>query len=606
MANGIDLLFDRSSEKCHPFLLELQGNDFIIYAFDCENVTEINLYESSQSIQEHEIKILTIHTLPNVIKIADQKVIDNCVKFPIPFKSNKYWLLEFKADNKFYSTYVDFVHQIARTIFVFTDKIKNFQTYMLGRSIWDIAAIMLHMPPEIIDYFKYSYCFIYSEKLFNIAPKKLNTASTSEHRYINYKFHQNINRLIESDYNLEVPTYRYLRFKHKNLAEYPEFDNIDAKINYWQNKFMINTKYLDALGAVNELIEKSKLNDAKQLLHNTIISYKMQILALREQSFMKEIKNLDLTLEVILAAPTLYCLVGLTIPKEWIIAKIKTYDWQCSNYARDLAVIHPKSGIIKILMELPNFMCSIIPEIINLLHDDVYVSNWLLRIVPSEEIYQIINFWNESIHMASYELVLPLMKIYFKRLLPLDKIIKNLNAISCHKLISECVADVLATNKDIIPLILTEIKIISEKEHKNMINKIIRKNLKITLKSRDDLYSDSVLRFMEWHSIDPNNCPDCYDAIKYEYQSIDPLTAPVSENKKYMQNISNISQIMRHLRLSCQNIIDANSFISKAHEELLEMEKATVRYGLDIDIITIKNAWEQLTIPYINQLMYAE
>jgi hypothetical protein len=604
MANGIDLLFDRSSEKCHPFLLELQGTDFIIYAFDCENVTEINLYESSQSIQEHEMKILTIHKLPNVIKIADQKVINNCVKFPIPFKSNKYWLLEFKADNKYYSTYVDFVHQIARTIFVFTDKIKNFQTYMHGRSIWDIAVIMLHMPPEIIDYFKYSYCFIYSEKLFNIAPKKLNTTSTAEHRYINYKFHQNINRLIESDYNLEVPTYRYLRFKHKNLAEYPEFDNIDAKINYWQNKFMINTKYLDALGAVNELIEKSKLNDAKQLLHNTIISYKMQILALREQSFMKEIKNLDLTLEVILAAPTLYCLVGLTIPREWIIAKIKTYDWKCSNYARDLAVIHPKSGIIKILMELPNFMCPIIPEIINLLHDDVYVSNWLLRIVPSEEISQIINFWNESIHMTSYELVLPLMKIYFKRLLPLDKIIKNLNVISCHKLISECVADVLATNKDIIPLILTEL--ISEKEHKSMINKIIRKNLKMTLKSRDDLYSDSVLRFMEWHSIDPNNCPDCYDAIKYEYQLIDPLTSPVSENEKYMRNISNISQIMRHLELSCQCIIDANSFISKAHEELLEMEKATVRYGLDIDIITIKNAWEQLTIPYINQLMYVE
>jgi len=601
MANGIDLLFDRSTEKCHSFLLESNNNDFIIYAFDCENVTEINLYESSQSIQEHEMKILTIHKLPNVIKIADQKVIDNCVKFPIPIKSNKYWFLEFKADNKFYSTYVDFVHQIARTIFVFTDKIKNFQTYMLGRSIWDIAAIMLHMQPEIIDYFKYSYCFIYSEKLFNIAPKKPNTTSASEHRYINYKFHQNINRLIESDYNLEVPTYRYLRFKHKNLAECPEFDNIDAKINYWQNKFMINTKYLDTLGLVNELIEKSRLDEANILLHNTIIKYKMQILALREKSFIKELKNLDLTLEVVLAAPTLYCLVGLTIPREWIIAKIKTYDWQCSNYARDLQTINPKSGIIKILMELPNFICPIIPEIINLIHDDVHIHNWLLRIVPFEDMQQIIKFWNDSIDTLSYEIIFPLMKTYFKRLMPIDKIIQHLNIISNHYDISNCIIEVLVANKNIVSLILIKIDDIQE-SHKNMINIIIAKSFKLNLKTQDDLFSDSVLDFMKWHAKDNSNCLEYYNFIKQEYKLIDPLLMPVFEIEKYMKNLTNISQIVQYLGLSCQPIIDTNLFMSKAYSDLLEMENAIITYNLDIDITNIKNSWHLLTVQDINKL----
>jgi hypothetical protein len=77
---------------------------------------------------------------------------------------------------------------------------------------------------------------------------------------------------------------------------------------------------------------------------------------------------------------------------------------------------------------------------------------------------------------------------------------------------------------------------------------------------------------------------------------------PVFEIEKYMKNLTNISQIVQYLGLSCQPIIDTNLFMSKAYSDLLEMENAIITYNLDIDITTIKNSWHLLTVQDINKL----
>ena len=313
MSNGIKLAFDRNFGNSWLLRNTLYNDDVVIYTFDRNiRLKNVILRESNQSIQEEGVKIKNISPLENgkVININNITYTNICAKFRLNKKSNKYWQLSFDINDKNYLVYIDFIHQITKTIFVFSDVRRNCELYFnaIRRSnniLFDSIAIMQHVKIDITDilckYIDIKNAIVVLSKCENVNYDII----LDEYEYVNNieKFYKNINefdiihvkksvrKLIDNLMNYElqlpIPKYRFIRFMNlfknfdemytKNYRDYSKtkldneksFEILRNDIIYWQSQyeklFKTSLDYhscLHLLGLANEGMN-SYLNDQK-------------------------------------------------------------------------------------------------------------------------------------------------------------------------------------------------------------------------------------------------------------------------------------------------------------------------------------------------------